>query len=328
MLQIVSPFAAKHWYMKHLVYWVIYGVACWLCNLISHPHTRILQVFLALPFVMAVFYIGFFLADLAVRTRRIAQVVRWLIKAMVLSIGLAYLWLYVCLPKLGLTVLYEEAATSLRLYIQESSVVFVRCLLYGVFFFFFHSYISQNRLKATVLALQLYPHDIRSLLSRWMVQLPQLDKQAKKQLYADFALQDYIARIPTFRDGVVSVDVELVKLESLIEGYSDRHIDYRILGESRGQKIVPLSFIVLFQNALRYSDKEGLIEICVDMRKDISISVKNRYIYGHRPDGGAGTGLASLSERLGLLFPKRASLLVKELDAYFIVELTYRTKTT
>jgi hypothetical protein len=101
-------------------------------------------------------------------------------------------------------------------------------------------------------------------------------------------------------------------------------LDYSVTGAITNQRIAPLIFIALIENAFKYgvsTSENSTISISVDINNyELTLNVFNNKLR-YKQNGSGGLGIANLKRRLNLLYSGKHSLTLSEDDKGFTANL-------
>lgn len=120
-----------------------------------------------------------------------------------------------------------------------------------------------------------------------------------------------------------------VYLESLRVG-DHLKVEFTVRGDNLSLKVAPLLFIAFVENAFKHCSKDKakkpFISIIIEIEKRDRINfyienTKETELYNFNPPA-PGIGLQNVRKRIELLYPGRHTLVIKESNDKFIVDLT------
>ncbi len=102
-------------------------------------------------------------------------------------------------------------------------------------------------------------------------------------------------------------------------------IDLNVEGEILGHSIEPLLIIPFIENAFKYGADNvtpSYIKIDISVKEDIfNLKVENKVVITKDSGEPSGIGVANVKRRLEFIYPKQHTLLAREKDGVFYVEL-------
>ncbi len=102
-------------------------------------------------------------------------------------------------------------------------------------------------------------------------------------------------------------------------------VEWEVAGEITGYRIAPLLLLSFVENVFKYgvsNHEASVIQVSVQtMANAIRFKCRNRVFENRAQTGSTGIGIANSRQRLDLLYPGKHTLVIKEENGYFTVEL-------
>ena len=310
-------------YMLHGLLWLLYSGACYGYNVISHPHTRYVQIVAALPLLILAFYSGYALAArLGRRGKRESTLLIFVLLCMC-SMALAYGWVQYLMPYLSIQIPYYPLE-SVAHFVQEVLSIFLRYTAYGVAFYAIKHSDTVRRLKVKILTMQVLPHALYNIWAHICGILAPIPAHVQEQIQSFMGLQAYGVRIPDLPEDLVWADLELAKLRSWL-ATAEEDIRIEVRGEPFGHRVQPFSLITLVDNARKHHKPNTPIKVSIGFDEAvIRIHCQNQIDEQHGQRPGLKTGLQNLRDRLTLQPQVSATLSIDILDNHYIATLIYK----
>lgn len=190
--------------------------------------------------------------------------------------------------------------------------------------------VEQLESELKLLKSQYHPHFLFNALNTIYFQVDEENKEAKHSIEQ---LSDLLRYQLYDIEQEVRMEQEINYLKSYIAFQQLRMSDRLILdmnfdSELKEQKIHPLLFQPLIENAFKYVRGEYRIELGMKLNGNkIQFEIKNSISQTQNTNNkkGDGIGIENLKRRLNLLYPNKHSLEIKKAESMFVVNLTIST---
>jgi len=190
---------------------------------------------------------------------------------------------------------------------------------------------QEDRLNAELSSLkaQINPHFLfNTLNSIYALAVKKDDKTADAVINLS-ELMRYI--IKDAHNNKVALEKELNYISNYVDLQRSRlgntaRIHFDTIGNPAGKEIAPLILITFIENAFKYGinpdeDSEVSIQIKISAT-DLLLEVYNKKVKIRNNNHSTGVGIENTEERLQLLYPSKHSLVIKDNNSYFSVNLT------
>lgn len=333
----------------HLLAWLLYIAFIYTANYLANPKLQLLPTILfLLPFCIT-FYMAVYMLD-RFKTKGIGWMIASFFLVFLIMAAIGYVYVYGILPQFEI-VLYRS--TGFTDYLKSVLLGYVQYYSYALLYFYVRELIRKEKhlrkVEADRLREQLQTRDMEYAFLRAQVN-PHFLNNSLNVLYAQ-AMEysdELAANIENLSlimryslegaAGVepVAVEQELEQLQRLIGFYQLRFDDARLIsyscrGSATGQRVPPLSFITLVENAFKHGDiKDALhpVTIQVDLTKGcVDFRCSNQKRTGSMPVSSLQLGLNNLKRRLELAFPGHYELLIQENEQRYTSRLTITSLT-
>lgn len=237
-------------------------------------------------------------------------------------------------------IINRDLKNKVLIYFPGSFVVFLLILTIGICSKAIGQWIQAERTKEQIvheqlntelsfLKSQVNPHFFFNTLNNiYSLAVMQSDKTAPAVLKLSSIMRYMLTEV---QEDKTLLENELNHIKNYIELQQERLTDkvklsFDIQGSTKGKYISPLLFIPFIENAFKYgvSTKDNSeIDIHFIVKENsISLNVLNTIVpHSCQKQQTTGTGINNVKRRLDLLYPNKHSLLVKETDKLFTVNL-------
>lgn len=234
----------------------------------------------------------------------------------------------------------RDLKNKVLIYFPGSFVVFLLILTIGICSKAIGQWIQAERTKEQIiheqlntelsfLKSQVNPHFFFNTLNNiYSLAVMQSDKTAPAVLKLSSIMRYMLTEV---QEDKTLLENELNHIKNYIELQQERLTDkvklsFDIQGSTKGKYISPLLFIPFIENAFKYGvstkDNSEIGIHFIVKENSISLNVFNTIVpHSCQKQQTTGTGINNVKRRLDLLYPNKHSLLVKETDKLFTVNL-------
>jgi two-component system, LytTR family, sensor kinase len=192
----------------------------------------------------------------------------------------------------------------------------------------------ENKNALLLLQSQINPHFLFNSLNNIDILIEDNPKIASDYLKKLSDILRYV--LYETRGDETDLENEILQIKSYIDLQKIRtdnphYVNFKILGELKGQKIAPMIFIPFIENAFKHSNNkaiENAIDIEFEIRGNkIQMVCRNYFELNHlEVIQSEGIGNETVKRRLNLLYPDNHELVIEKAENWFTVRMTINSK--
>ena len=223
--------------------------------------------------------------------------------------------------------------TSFLLEVKHHIFLFVAVILFSILLRIrqrlFRAQEDKLNAELSSLKAQINPHFLFNTLNSIYALAVKKDDKTADAVVNLSELMRYIIR--EAHNNKVALEKELNYISNYIDLQRSRlgntaRIFFTATGNPEGKEIAPLILITFIENAFKYGinpDEDSEIRIQIDVDKsDLHLQIHNKKVKTSKNSNSTGIGIENTRERLQLLYPAKHSLIIKDNNINFSVNLT------